>query len=49
MINQKLLPLTAALRYGEESAYRNSSAFNKRYALRQVSASNPPQRKDAKR
>jgi hypothetical protein len=42
-------PLTAPLRYGGESANMNSSAFNKQCAFRQVSASNPPQRKAANR
>jgi len=42
-------PLTAPLRYGGGSANMNSSAINKQCAFRQVSASNPPQRKAAKR
>lgn len=42
-------PVTAVLRYGGHSANINSSAFNKLCAGRQVSASNPPQRKSAKR
>jgi hypothetical protein len=42
-------PVTAVLRYGGRSANINSSAFNKLCAGRQVSASNPPQRKAAKR
>jgi hypothetical protein len=37
------------LLYGGRSANMNSSAINKHYAYRQVSASNPPQRKAAKR
>ena len=45
----KKLQLTAPLLYGGGSANRNSSAINKQCALRQVSASNPPQRKAAKR
>ncbi len=42
-------PITAPLRYGGESAYMNSNAINKQCAFRQVSASNPPQRKAANR
>lgn len=42
-------PLTAPLRYGGGSADINSCAFNKHGAGRQFSASNPPQRKAAKR
>ena len=41
--------ITAPLRYGGGSANMNSSAINKQCAFRQVSASNPPQRKAAKR
>ena len=41
--------ITAPLRYGGRSANMNSSAINKHSAFRQVSASNPPQRKAAKR
>ena len=41
--------LTAPLRYGGGSANINSSAINKRCAFRQVSTSNPPQRKAANR
>lgn len=41
--------LTAPLRYGGGSGNINSSAINKQCAFRQVSASNPPQRKAAKR
>ena len=40
---------TAPLRYGGGSANMNISAINKQCALRQVSASNPPQRKAANR
>ena len=42
-------PLTAPLRYGGERGNINSCAFNKHCAGRQFSASNPPQRKAAKR
>lgn len=42
-------PITAPLRYGGGSANINSIAINKLCAFRQVSASNPPQRKAAKR
>ena len=45
----KALAITAPLRYGGERANRNISAINKQCAFRQVSASNPPQRKAAKR
>jgi len=41
--------VTAPLRYGGGSANINSCAFNKHCAGRQFSASNPPQRKAAKR
>ena len=41
--------LTAPLRYDEGSTNMNISAINKQCAFRQVSASNPPQRKAAKR
>jgi hypothetical protein len=41
--------VTAPLHYGGESANMNSSAINKQCAFRQVCASNPPQRKAAKR
>ncbi len=41
--------ITAPLRYGGGRGNINSCAFNKQRALRQVSASNPPQRKAAKR
>lgn len=41
--------VTAPLRYGGGSANTNSSAINKHCAFRQVSASNPPQRKAANR
>jgi hypothetical protein len=37
------------LRYGGESGNINGCAFNKQFAFRQVSVSNPPQRKAAKR
>lgn len=46
---KKSQPLTAPLRYGGGSANINRSAINKQYAFRQVSASNPPQRKAANR
>ena len=46
---KKSQPHTAPLRYGGGSANSNSSAINKKCAFRQVSASNPPQRKAAKR
>lgn len=49
LIGLKKLVLTAPLRYGEVSANMNSSAINKQCAYRQVSASNPPQRKAANR
>lgn len=42
-------PLTAPLHYGGGSANINSNAINKQRTFRQVSASNPPQRKAAKR
>lgn len=42
-------PVTAVLRYGGGSGYINSCAINKHGAFRQVSASNPPQRKAANR
>jgi hypothetical protein len=42
-------PLTAPLRYGGGSGNINSCALNKHCAGRQFSASNPPQRKAAKR
>lgn len=42
-------PLTAPLRYGGGSANINNCAINKQRAFRQFSASNPPQRKAAKR
>ena len=45
----KALVVTAPLRYGGGSANIKSSAINKQCAFRQVSASNPPQRKAAKR
>lgn len=41
--------LTAPLRYGGGIANINSSAINKQCAFRQVSATNPPQRKAANR
>ncbi len=41
--------LTAPLRYGGGSGNMNICAINKHSAFRQVSASNPPQRKAAKR
>lgn len=41
--------LTAPLCYGAGSANINSCAINKQGVFRQVSASNPPQRKAAKR
>ena len=41
--------VTAVLRYGGESGNMNSYAFNKLGAVRQFSASNPPQRKAANR
>ena len=47
--DRKALAITAALHYGGRSEYMNSSAINKHCALRQVSASKPPQRKPAKR
>jgi len=49
MIKIKHDRITAPLRYGGRSANMNSSAFNKYCAFRQVSASNPPQRKAANR
>ena len=45
---QERQPVTAPLRYGGGSANIKSSAINKQCAFRQVSASNPPQRKAAK-
>lgn len=42
-------PLTAPLRYGGDSGNINSCAINEHCAGRQFSASNPPQRKAAKR
>lgn len=42
-------PVTAPLRYGGGSANINSCAINKQCAYRQVSESNPPQRKAANR
>ena len=42
-------PLAAPLHYGGRSANMNSSAINKHCEFRQVSASNPPQRKAANR
>ena len=47
--NIKYERITAPLRYDGGSANMNSSAFNKLCAFRQVSASNPPQRKAAER
>ena len=41
--------ITAPLRYGGGSGNINSSAFNKHCAGRQLSSSNPPQRKAAER
>jgi hypothetical protein len=41
--------VTAPLRYGGQSANMNISAINKHCSLRQVTASNPPQRKAANR
>ena len=41
--------ITAVLRNGGRSANMNSSAINRQCAFRQVSASNPPQRKAANR
>jgi len=41
--------VTAPLHYGGGSANINSCAINKQCAFRQVSASNPPQRKAANR
>lgn len=49
MDRQERQPVTAPLRYGGESGNMNSSTFNKQCAFRQVSASNPPQRKAANR
>lgn len=49
MTREEILVLTAPLRYGGGSANINSCAINKQCAFRQVSASNPPQRKAAKR
>ena len=46
---RKALAITAPLRYGGGSGIINSSAINKQCAFRQVSASNPPQRKAANR
>jgi len=46
---QKGQQVTAPLRYGGGSGNINSCAFNKHCAGRQFSASNPPQRKAAKR
>ena len=43
------LCLTAPLRYGGRGANMESSPINKHSAFRQVSASNPPQRKAANR
>lgn len=48
-MTEKKLAITAPLHYGGESANINSCAINKQSAFRQVSASNPPQRKAAKR
>lgn len=45
----KALGITAPLRLWRGSANINSCAFNKQCAFRQVSASNPPQRKAANR
>lgn len=42
-------PITAALRYGGGSGNINSCAINNHCAGRQISASNPTQRKAAKR
>jgi hypothetical protein len=47
--DRKALAITAPLRYGGGSANMNSCAINKQCAFRQVSASNPPQRKAANR
>ena len=47
--DDKALAITAPLRYGGGSWNMNSSAINKQSAFRQISASNPPQRKAAKR
>lgn len=41
--------VTAALHYGGGSGNINSRAINKHCAFGEVSASNPPQRKAAKR
>jgi hypothetical protein len=41
--------ITAPLHYGGGSRNINSCAINKQCAFRQVSASNPPQRKSANR
>jgi hypothetical protein len=48
-IQSNKLGITAPLRYGGGSANINSCAINKQCASRQVSASNPPQRKAANR
>lgn len=47
--DRKALAITAPLRYGGESGNLNGCAFNKQSAFRQVSGSNPPQRKAANR
>jgi hypothetical protein len=47
--NIKYERITAPLRYGGGSGNINSSAIKKLCAFRQVSASNPPQLKAAKR
>ena len=49
VIQLNKLGITAALRYGGVSANINSCANNKQCSFRQVSASNPPQRKAANR
>lgn len=49
VIQSNKLGITAPLRYGGGSANINSCAINQQCAFRQVSASNPPQRKAAKR
>ena len=46
---KKPLAITAPLRYGGGSANINSCAINKQGVFRQISASNPPQRKAANR
>lgn len=45
----KALAITAPLRYGGGSVTLNSSAINKQCRFRQLSTSNPPQRKAANR